>query len=230
MATKKKITRKELKKPDEFVSTTTEIYQYILRNWKFFASGLVVIAILMGVGFMWHRHAIRKEMAAFSLYHNIQIEMHKATRLRKTALCNAWDTLETKYPDTPAAVYGLLQKSSCLLEHGSKEGCIETVQKLLSDTKLPKVVKILSQLMKGYALEERRAYAQAEKVFANLLRDPDDFLKDTVRYHLYICQLRQGKKNMAKKTLSELKVNGNSDFALPVILVKIQKARLGITQ
>ncbi len=233
MATKKKITRKELKKPDEFVSKTTELYRYALENWRFFAAGLIVIALVIGGGFLWHRHKIQRETTAFSLYHKIYLRTQAKNPKVKTPdgkLCKEWDLLEKRYPETPAAIYGLLQESSCFLMHRDIKDCEATTQTLLANAATPGVVRFLSLLLKGYALEEKKAYAGAEKVFKGLLNDPNNFLKDTVLYHLFICQLRQGKKAAAKKTLSSLKVGGDTDLALPVILVKIQKARLGIKE
>jgi len=230
MATKKKITRKELKEPDEFISTTTEVYRYVLNNWKYFLSGLIAVIIIVGVGFLWRAHIIRKEAAAFSMYHSIQVKMGKFEGKAATdsKICGNWDNLEKKFSDTPAAIYGLLQKSSCLIAHSDYKKSEMVIQKLLSNAKSPAVVKILSLLLKGYGLEEEKAYKEAEPVFEALLKDPNNFLKDTVRYHLYICQIRQGKREAAKKTLSGLKIERNSDFALPAILVKIKKAQMGI--
>ncbi len=231
MATKKKITRKELKEPDEFVSTTTEIYRYVLDNWKYFISGIISVAIVASVVFLWHAHVIRRETAAFALYHNIQVRTQQTKGETQTEkICDAWDHLERKFSNTPAAIYGLLQKSSCLLAHQDYKKSGKAIQKLLSDTKSPVVVKVLSLLLKGYTLEEKKSYKEAEEVFRSLLKNPDNFLRDTVRYHLYICQLRQGKKDAAKKTLAALNIKGNSDFALPAILVKIKKAELGIKE
>jgi len=229
MATKKKITRKELKKPDEFVSKTTELYQYALENWKFFVSGIVVIVLILGAGYLWRRHTIQKETAAFALYHQIQLETREA-KASSSTICAAWDRLEKKYAGTPAAVYGILQKASCLLDHRKMKQSEETVRVLLEKEKSPAVVKFLAQLVEGYALEETKAYKDAARVFSSLLKNPDNFLKDTVRYHLYICQLRQGDREAAKKTLAGLKIRAGSDFALPVILVKIQKDRMGLKE
>ena len=232
MATKKKITRKELKEPDEFVSTTTEIYRYVLDNWKYFLSGLIAAVIIVGAGFIWRAHVIKRETEAFNLYHSIQLETQKTKGKTETSskICDAWDKLERKFSGTPAAIYGLLQKSSCLLAHQDYKKSGEAIQKLLSDTKSPAVVRVLSLLLKGYALEEKKSYKEAEEVFKSLLEDPDNFLRDTVRYHLYICQLHQGKMEAAKVTLSGIRIMGDSDFALPIILVKIEKAKLGIKE
>lgn len=232
MATKKKITRKELKEPDEFVSTTTEIYRYVLGNWKYFLSGLIAVAIFFGAGFLWRVHVIKKETEAFNLYHSIQVKMRRAEgkAMADSKVCGDWDYLEREFASTPAAIYGLLQKSSCLLAHNDYKKSEDAIQKLLSNTKSPAVVRVLSLLLKGYALEERKSYSEAEEVFKGLLENPDNFLRDTVRYHLYICQIRQGKRKTAKETLSRLNIVGGSDFALPVILVKIDKAKLGIRE
>ena len=32
------------------------VYQYALENWKFFVSGIVVIILILGVGYLWRRH------------------------------------------------------------------------------------------------------------------------------------------------------------------------------
>ncbi len=231
MATKKKITRKELKKPDEFVSKTTELFRYMQDNWKFFVSGLLVVFIAAGVGFLWHRHAVKRETAAFTLYHNILLKTRtNGAAARKAKVCADWTLLEKQYPGTPAAVYGLLQEASCFLNHHEYQKCEATIRQLSKDSKTPGIVSFLSRVLEGYALEEKKQYAGAEKVFSGLMGDPNNFLKDTVRYHLFLCQLRQGKKEAAKKTLAGLKIQPKTDFALPVILVKIQKARLGIQE
>lgn len=229
MATKKKITRKELKKPDEFVSKTTEMYRYALENWKFFVSGLVIVAMILGVGYLWRRHVTQREAEAFTLYHRLQTQIQQKVSA-SAKICDVWDRLEKTYPGTPAAIYGGLQKASCLLNHGKFKQSEDADQGLLNNAKSPAVVKFMAQLLKGYALEEKKAYKDAEGVFKDLLDNPNNFLKDTVRYHLYICQLRQGKKDAAKETLSKLKIRAGSDFALPVILVKIQKARMGLKE
>ncbi|RTZ90483.1 MAG: hypothetical protein DSY91_06340 [Deltaproteobacteria bacterium] len=227
MATKKKITRKKLKEPDEFVSTTTEIYQYVLKNWKYFVSGIVVLILIAGGVFLWRAETVKKEKAAFGLYHAIQIKVAKAEG-KEAKVCESWDTLIKNYGETPAAIYAQLQKASCQLKHKAFDQGETTVQKLLADKDTPAVVKVLSDLLKGYSLEEKKAYKEAGAVFESLLKNPENFLKDTTRYHLYLCQLKQGDKEAAKKTLSELKIGPGSDFALPVMLVKIEKAQLGI--
>jgi len=229
MATKKKITRKKLKEPDEFVSTTTEMYQWVLENWKYFLTGVVVLAIIVGGVFFWRYQKAQKEMAAFGLYHAIQVKVAKATDKTGKA-CADWDMLMKSYPGTPAAVYGQLQKASCLLTHKDYDKSQAALKALLERADTPTVVKVLSRLLEGYGLEEKKAYKEAAEVFASLLKEPGNFLKDTVRYHLYICQLKQGKKEAAKETLAGLKIQGGSDFALPVMLVKIEKAQLGIKE
>jgi len=229
MATKKKITRKKLKEPDEFVSTTTEIFQWVLGNWKYFLSGVVVLVLITGGVLFWRSHKAKREKTAFGLYHTIQVKVEKAG-VKEAKVCDDWTALVKKYGDTPAAVYGRLQMASCFLNHKDYGKSEAAVKELLAKTDTPAVVKVLSLLLRGYALEEKKAYKEAEAVFDSLLKDPANFLKDTTRYHLYVCQLRQGKKEAAKKTLSELKVESGSDFALPVIMLKIEKAQLGIKE
>ena len=229
MATKKKITRKKLKEPDEFVSTTTEIYQWVLDNWIYFLSGVLVIAIIVGGVFFWRYQNEKREMAAFGLYHAIQVKVSRADAADAKA-CAGWDALLKGYAGTPAAVYGRLQKASCLLSRGDDAGCEATLKELMEMSDAPSMVKVMARLLKGYGLEEKKDYKGAEGVFSALLNSPDNFLKDTVRYHLYLCQMKQGKKDAAKKTLAGLKIKSGSDFALPVMLVKIEKAQLGIKE
>jgi predicted negative regulator of RcsB-dependent stress response len=229
MATKKKITRKKLKEPDEFVSTTTELYQWILQNWKYFLAGMIVLILIAGGVFLWRTQTIKKEKNAFALYRAIQVKLVK-TEAKGAKICDDWKALIKNYRGTPAAVYAQLQESSCFLQHKAYDKSEAALQKLTKDPNTPAVVKVLSLLLKGYALEEKKAYKEAEEVFGNLLKDPANFLKDTTRYHLYICQLKLGKKETAKKTLSGLKITAGSDFALPVMLVKIEKAQLGIKE
>ena len=230
MATKKKISRKKLKEPDEFVSTTTQILEYVSDNWKVFVSGGVVLLLVVGGVFMWRASKIKNEKKAFALYHVIQTETRAPAKKDKAAVsaCGDWDKLKSKFPGTPAAMYGTLQQTACFIEGRTYQKGVEEAASLLQDTAAPGVVRVLALFLKGCALEENKAYGKAEAAFQTLLKDPDNFLKDTTRYHLYLCQLNKGDKKKARATLAGLKLEAGSDFPFPPILIKIDKARLGL--
>jgi len=230
MATKKKISRKKLKEPDEFVSTTTQILEYVSDNWKVFVAGGVVLLLVAGGVFMWRAGKIKTDKKAFALYHVIQKEAAAPSNKDKApaSACGAWDKLKNKFPGTPAAMYGTLRQTACFIENRAYQKGVEEAASLLQNTEAPGVVRVLALFLKGCGLEEKKAYGEAELAFQTLLKDPENFLKDTTRYHLYLCQLNKGDKKKAKATLAGLKLEAGSDFPLPPILIKIDKARLGL--
>jgi hypothetical protein len=230
MATKKKISRKKLREPDEFVSTTTQILEYVSDNWKVFVAGGVVLLLVVGGVFMWRAGKIKTDKKAFALYHVIQKETTAPSKTDQTAVsvCGAWDKLKNKFPGTPAAMYGALRQTACFIENRAYQKGVEEAASLLQNRGTPGVVRVLALFLKGCGLEEKKAYREAEAAFQALLKDPENFLKDTTRYHLYLCQLNKGDKKKAKATLAGLKLEAGSDFPFPPILIRIDKARLGL--
>jgi len=230
MATKKKISRKKLREPDEFVSTTTQILEYVSDNWKVSVSMGVVLLLIVGGVFMWRSNRAKKEQKAFALYHVIQSEMHvpQKTNQPTVKICSNWDKLEKDFQGTSAAMYGTLQQMACLIEGRAYEKGVNKAASLLQNTSAPGVVRVLALFLRGCGLEEKKAYREAEAAFQALLKDPENFLKDTTRYPLYLCQLNKGDKKKARATLAGLKLEAGSDFPFPPILIRIDKARLGL--
>jgi predicted negative regulator of RcsB-dependent stress response len=167
MATKKKISRKKLREPDEFVSTTTQILEYVSDNWKVSVSMGVVLLLIVGGVFMWRSNRAKKEQKAFALYHVIQSEMHvpQKTNQPTVKICSNWDKLEKDFQGTSAAMYGTLQQMACLIEGRAYEKGVNKAASLLQNTSAPGVVRVLALFLRGCGLEEKKAYRKAEKAF-----------------------------------------------------------------
>ncbi len=58
MAVKKKIIKKKLKEPDEFISFTDHAFRFISRHYKRIIIGVVILGVLLAAFFLFQKWAV----------------------------------------------------------------------------------------------------------------------------------------------------------------------------
>ena len=65
MAVKKKIIKKKLKEPDEFISFTDHAFRFISRHYKRIITGVVILGVLLAAFFLFQKWEEKKEAEAY---------------------------------------------------------------------------------------------------------------------------------------------------------------------
>src|SRR5208337_1554898 len=67
MVAKTRITKKTLKKPDEFVTWGSKAMAYVLSHATYIVLGVVLVAAIIVAAYLWRQHQTTREEMAFTL-------------------------------------------------------------------------------------------------------------------------------------------------------------------
>jgi predicted negative regulator of RcsB-dependent stress response len=195
MAKGKKISRKELlKKPDEFITLSTQILNWVKGNVQkviWMGSGVVLLVILY---FGYSAYQNRQESQAHEKYFS-SLEITDADKkLQKL------DEIIKEYPRTKAAYTSWVTVGHLRYQKKDFQGAVSAYQSALTKGKFPPAVKTLILENLAYALEEKGDLQQAAKTFSEIAQGSENLLKEDALLSLARVYQKMGKPQETKST------------------------------
>ncbi len=189
MAGKKKVTKKELKKPDEFVSLTEQAFLFVSAHLRKFILGVaaLIVIILVLVGLRWwgeknEAEASQKFSLAIQNYGMAASPSREGAALDPKALVQMFDEVISKYPRTSAGKLSLLYKGNVLLQSGQFDQAIESYDLFLRKGGKEKLYHSFAWDGLGYAYEGKKDYGKAAGAYQKVIEtgessvSPDAYL------------------------------------------------------
>ncbi len=218
MAEKTRITRKDLKKPDEFVSLTTRALLYCVEHSRQMISAAAVMVFLLGViGLVAYYFHINEVKAQILLSRGLNFygqglylasghgeakdAASRAPGAFKNAL-SAFDGVYHQYPGTRAGKLSLLYSGDCHYQLGEFDKAVESFNAFLSLGE-PDEFKEVSLYEIGQSYEAMHQYDKALPYYSNLSELRPRVFKGLAYESMARCLLKLGKPDMAKKTLEQ---------------------------
>jgi tetratricopeptide (TPR) repeat protein len=176
MAVKKKIIKKKLKEPDEFISFTDHAFRFISRHYKRIITGVVILGVLLAAFFLFQKWEEKKETAAYlpfstalELYQMLNSPYREGSPIDYKSLMEKFDEVITKFPRTSSGKLSLLYKGNLHLKLEEFDEAIKAYETFLQKAGKEKFYRLLAMEGLGYAHEGKKEYEKAVEAYEKML-------------------------------------------------------------
>jgi tetratricopeptide (TPR) repeat protein len=217
-AQKKSISRKELlKKPDEFITTSNKIANWVTAHYQKVIWAGAVVALLAVTFFGYRAYAAHQEKqgreAYFAALESPDINQKTKKLLGVTA----------EYPRTQGAQKAWTSLGHLYYQQKDFTRALNAYRSALDSGKLPPEFQSLLNESLAYVLEEKGDLKGAADAFSRLLKGSDPLLKENAHLNLARVYIKLGQTKEAKETYQDfLKAFPNSIYA-PLVRDRLAK-------
>jgi len=211
MATRVKIKRKDLKEPDQFISTTDVVVAYFSQHKKVLASGIATFAlVVLGVIGIRYNDEV-KSLRMESLYFEME-EVRNARGLQSEKVTGEMEKLLSKFSEGQQKQRATLMLADELYRTRDYDHAISLYQGLLRSTRPDQISYQLASTGMAYSLEGKKDYKQAIAAYKTIIENPSGY----PLFHIYLslarCYELNSDQNGALLTLREMmaKFSGHS--------------------
>lgn len=204
MKVKKKIIKKRLKQPDEFISFAAKSYLFISQHIKKIAFSVIVVLMILSSLYlfrMWDQkkedEANQKFILALETFQTISSPYREVSAADYKKALEGFEELLKAYPHTTAAKISLIYKGGIHLRLGEFDEAIKTYEASLKKVGKERLYHFLSLEGLGYAHEGKREYEKAVKTYQEIIRLDDQYEWTGIRLNIARCYEKLGKKDEA---------------------------------
>ena len=225
MARRKKIIRKKLREPDEFMSITERAYKFIANYLKPIIIGGIIVLVLVLSMILSQRLEKKKEVDAnqkfdfaVQLYQQASSPYQEGPPIEYKNVLEKLDEVITKFPRTSSAKLSLLYKGNIYLRLAEFEKAIKEFQTFLQKVGNEKLYSLLALEGIGYAYEGAKDYDKALQTYQKILEMGESFQLANAYFDMGRCYEKLGKNEEALKNYKMfLKVSEKSLLANAVL-------------
>jgi tetratricopeptide (TPR) repeat protein len=225
MARRKKITKKKLKEPDEFISLTEKAYLFITRYIKPIATGGIILLIVVLTVIYFQKWEKRKEAdagqkfsLAVELYQRVSSPYREGSPAEYRNVLEKIDEVISKFPRTSSGKLSLLYKGNIHLRLGEFEAAIKEYQAFLQKAGKEKLYRLLAMEGMGYAYEGMKDYEKALHAYQKILEMGESFELADAHLNIGCCYEKLGKNKEALENYKAfLKISEKSSAANAVL-------------
>ena len=228
MTRTKKIIKKKLKEPDEFITLSERAYLFINRQYKSMAVGGIIVLILVLSFFFFQRWEKKNEENAHQIF-NLTVETYQvvSTPYREASIQDYKNILEkfneaiTKFPRTSSGKLSILYKGNIHLRLGEFEEAIKAYESFLQKGGKEKLYRSSATEGLGYSFEGKKDYEKAVNAFQKVIDLGESFQLGNAYLGMGRCYEKLGKNKEAIENYKNfLKVSQKSQMT-NIILRKI---------
>jgi tetratricopeptide (TPR) repeat protein len=224
----KKITKKKLKEPDEFISLTEQIYLFITHHSKVIMTGGIAALIVLLVLFVYYRWERRNEEEAYQNF-RFAVEIYQMidSQNKETSVSEYKDVLEkfnkiiTRFSRTPSGKFSLLYKGNILLRLGEFEEATKSYQAFLKRAGNEKLYKLFAWEGLGYSYEGRRDYEKAIQAYRKITEEGKNLELSNAYLNMGRCYEKLGKNKEALENYKAFLEESPKSMMANVVLRKI---------
>ncbi len=228
MAGAKKIIKKKLKEPDEFVSLTERAYLLISRHLKPIAGGGILVLLVILIFFLFQRWERKNEENAFQML-NVAVETYQmvSSPYREGSAQEYKNVLEkfkevsSKFPKSSSGRLAILYQGNIDLRLGEFDQAIQTYESFLQKGGKEKLYRCFAMEGLGYSYEGKKDYAKAINAYQKEIESGENFQLANAYLGLGRCYEKMGKSKEALENYrSFMKVSQKSEMS-NIVLGKI---------
>ena len=203
MAKRRRLAKKKLKEPDEFISTTARMLSWTVENLKLILIGIIIGALVVVSLVFWRIRTRNREIEAFNSFYRASEMLMSAEDPSSKGYQEAIDEFERiqrEYPGTDASQLAQLQLGQGLLNLKQYEKAVETYRKFLDSGPGEGLYRLLALQNLGYAYEGQGDYQKALDSFQSLVAKGKSFLQPSGYLNMGRCYEKLDKREEALKT------------------------------
>jgi tetratricopeptide (TPR) repeat protein len=225
MKVKRKIIKKKLKEPDEFISFTEKAFQFISHHLKqITAGGIIVLILLLSISFFQRSERKREEEAyrKFSLtvwiYQVVDSPHREGSPDEYKNILEKFEEILKKFPRTSSGKLSLLYKGNVHLHLGKFEEAKKLYQTFLQKAGKEKLYRLFAWEGLGYAFEGMKDYEKAVNAYQEVLKSGESSQWGGIYLSLGRCNEKLGKNNEALENYKAfLKVSPKSSMTNAIL-------------
>lgn len=204
MAGRRKIIKKKLRQPDEFISITEKAFLFVKHHLKKIATGgIILLAVLLSI-FLFQKWEEKKEKdaygkfsAALELYQVMSSPYKEDSPSEYKNVLEKFDEVITKFPRTSSGRFSLLYKGNIHLRLGAFDEAIKAYQAFLQKAGKEKLYRLFAMEGLGYAYEGKKDYEKALEAYKKIVEMGDHFQMAGAHLSMGRCYEKLGKKKEA---------------------------------
>ena len=204
MAKRRRISKKKLKEPDEFVSTAARMILWTKENLKLILVGAIIVALIVFSIVLWRIRMKTREAEAFNLLHRASEVLSKAeedpsSRDYQEAL-DEFERIRREYPRTQASQLAQLQLGHGFLNSKQYDKAAQTYRQFLDNNPGESLYHLFALQNLGYAYEGQGDYQKALDSFRELVDMGESFLQPWGYLNMGRCYEKLDKREEALRT------------------------------
>jgi tetratricopeptide (TPR) repeat protein len=224
----KKIIKKKLKKPDEFITFTEQTFLFITHHSKPIAvgGGILLIVVLLLLSFQkWEsgreEKAYRMFNVAMETYQMVNATYREGSPQQYRNVSEKFSEVITKFPRTSPGKFAILYKGNIALRLGEFEEAIKAYESFLQKAGGKKLYRSFAMEGLGYAHEGKRDYEKAINAYQTVVDLGERFQSADAYLGLGRCYEKLGKTKEALENYKKfVEVNQKSEMT-NIVLRKI---------
>ena len=200
----KKISKKKLKEPDEFVSVTEKAFLFLTHHIKSIAAGGIVVLIILLAVFFYQRwekkneeEAYQKFSLAVEIYQMVSSPSREGSPSEYKNVLEKFDEVITKFSRTFPGKTSFLYKGNIHLRLGEFEEATKSYQNFLQKAGKRKLYRLFAMEGLGYAYEGKKDYEKALQAYQKILEEGENFQLANAYLNMGRCYEKLGKKKEA---------------------------------
>ncbi len=221
----KKIIKKKLKKPDEFITFSERAFHFIAQHSKSIAIGGGIVLALVLIIFLYQRWDGRNEGNASQMF-RLAVESYRAVSspYREESLqeyktvAEKFDEVIAKFPGTSAGKIAILYKGNIYLRLSEFENAIKAYEDFLRKMGKGKLYRSFAMNGLGYSYEGKKEYEKAASAYQKVVDLGESFLLTDAYLGLGRCYEKLGKTKEAVENYKNfVKVSKKSEMTNMVL-------------
>jgi tetratricopeptide (TPR) repeat protein len=228
MSRTRKIVKKKLKEPDEFITLTERTYLFLKRHAKPVGAGVMIVLVLILAVVFYQRWEKKKEGNAYQLF-TLAMETYQAasTPYKEGSPEQYRNVLEkfgeviAKFPGTSAGKLSILFKGNLDLRLGEFDEAIKAYNAFLQKAGKEKLYRIFALEGLGYSYEGKKDYEKALSVYQKILEFGEDFQLADAYLGMGRCCEKLGKNKEALENYKNFTKIAKKSNEMNAILRKI---------
>jgi tetratricopeptide (TPR) repeat protein len=225
MARRKKITRKKLREPDEFMSLTERAYLFVTHHLKQIVTGGIVLLVVVFIVIFFQRWEKKKGVdadqkfgLAVELYQRVGSPYREGSPAEYKNVLGNFDEVISKFPGTLSGKLSLLYQANIHLRLAEFGEAIKEYQAFLQKIGKEKLYRLLALEGMGYAYEGMKDYQKALQAFQTILEMGESFHLADAYLNIGTCYEKVGKNKEALENYRAfLKIADKSSMANAVV-------------
>jgi tetratricopeptide (TPR) repeat protein len=204
---KKRVTRKELlKEPDEFMTFTGKLIQFVrtYQQYILYGTGALILTVLVVSGLRYYRGW--QEGKAYASLEKA-ISAYTATGAEGKNLPDAKQNFQAvidEYAGYNGGKIARVMYANICYELGDFDSAIEAYQKALEDYAGQPSLKTFIQSSIGYSYQGKQNFQAAADQFEAMVSDPVVYMKDEALYNLGILYAKLGKMDKSREAFQKI--------------------------
>ena len=182
MTKTKKIIKKKLKEPDEFISFNEKAFIFITHHSRSIAVGGIIVLIIILSIFFYQKWESKKEENAYQLftlaveiYQNISIPSREGSNQEYKILLEKFKEVSEKFPRTSSGKLSVLYQGNLHLRLGEFEEAIQAYERFLQKRGEEKLYRSFALEGLGYSFEGKKDYKKAIHAYQKILQTGENF-------------------------------------------------------